>query len=328
MLPHMTRQVTIRCGSRLHWGLLAVAPQAGRRFGGIGLMIERPGLHLRAEALPQGTHDELLASERQVPRLREFLDRYRTVAGSTGPVRLALLEEIPPHAGFGSGTQLGLAVALALSRLDGSDLESEGHLTASQLAIRAGRGARSAIGLHGFLHGGFIVDAGIAPGETHGALAVRTEWPADWRVVLVCPPAHGLSGSAEQQAFAALAPMPTALTDQLCRLIVMELLPAIEQQQVQTAARAIALFGQLVGQYFAPVQGGVFAHALAPRIDRIVQEVLGSGVAQTSWGPTVSALCESDAAAQQVVSAISADPLLATCTTLVTPARNTGASID
>ncbi len=42
-------QLRIRTASRLHFGLLGWGPQAPRQFGGIGLMIEAPGIELLAE---------------------------------------------------------------------------------------------------------------------------------------------------------------------------------------------------------------------------------------------------------------------------------------
>src|SRR6266851_3133678 len=55
-------------------------------------------------------------------------------------VRITIDEASPEHAGFGSGTQLGLAVAAALARLHGA------RVATSDLAKAIGRGARSEIG--------------------------------------------------------------------------------------------------------------------------------------------------------------------------------------
>ena len=42
----------IRTPSRLHFGLLGWGPRRARQFGGVGLMIEAPGLELTAEPAP------------------------------------------------------------------------------------------------------------------------------------------------------------------------------------------------------------------------------------------------------------------------------------
>lgn len=38
-------QVTVRTGARLHFGPLAIHNGPGRSFGGVGLMVDRPGLY-------------------------------------------------------------------------------------------------------------------------------------------------------------------------------------------------------------------------------------------------------------------------------------------
>ncbi len=39
-------RIRIRTASRLHFGLLGWGPEARRQFGGIGLMIDSPGIEL------------------------------------------------------------------------------------------------------------------------------------------------------------------------------------------------------------------------------------------------------------------------------------------
>ena len=71
--------------------------------------------------------------------------------------------------------------------------------------------------------------------------------------------AAGISGTDESSGFARLPPMPLATTDRLCRLALTEIVPATIERNYAAASRAIGEFGRLVGEYFAPVQGGVFA---------------------------------------------------------------------
>ena len=44
--------VVVTTGARLHFGLLAHGQVGCREFGGIGLMIDRPGFIVRAAAAP------------------------------------------------------------------------------------------------------------------------------------------------------------------------------------------------------------------------------------------------------------------------------------
>src|SRR5207237_1744689 len=68
------------------------------------------------------------------------------------PQRLVIHGAAPEHVGVGTGTQLSLAVARALSMAHGLP-----NLDALELPQRAGRGRRSGVGVHGFVQGGFRV---------------------------------------------------------------------------------------------------------------------------------------------------------------------------
>src|SRR5256885_2047192 len=81
---------------------------------------------------------------------------------------------------------------------------------------RVGRGKRSALGVHGFAQGGFLVEAGKRDADGVAPLTARADFPEDWRVVLVLPPwGQGLHGAAEGRALQGLqaGAWPLALTD-------------------------------------------------------------------------------------------------------------------
>src|SRR4051812_33502895 len=104
----------VETGSRLHFGLIRlVADEPGqRRFGGAGLMIDAPGVAVRVE--PAGEWSA------EGPWWEGALGVAHTVAearGREGEARRILVERAAPeHAGLGTGTQLALAVACALTR--------------------------------------------------------------------------------------------------------------------------------------------------------------------------------------------------------------------
>lgn len=319
--PLMT-SVEITTGSRLHFGPLSVAAPAGGRFGGIGVMIESPRIVLSAKT---AVRDSIQGDESSVRRVTEFLHRIRlAMPDATSPaVAMTVSDSIPSHCGFGSGTQLGLAVARIASIMAG-----EPTLPLQTLARRVGRGLRSAVGLHGFEFGGFLVDGGRAQSDQLGTLVSRIDFPEDWRFVLAIPQrAAGLSGEAEQSAFASQPPMPQSLTGDLCRIVLMDWLPSVIEADFTRCAESLYTFGHAVGEFFSQAQGGVFAH---PRMAEWAAELRRRGVqgiAQTSWGPTLAALCNSDAMAQQLKRDYANNSAWSDCSFTVVAPLNRGASV-
>src|SRR5262249_9562925 len=130
------------------------------------------------------------------------------------------------HKGLGTGTQLGLAVARGIALASGVT-----ELPLADLARLVGRGARSALGVHGFAHGCFLVDGGKGRDTALAPLIARLDFPEAWRVVLVVPDdQQGLHGSQENEAFAQLGRgSHLRTTEALCRLVLLGLLPALRE---------------------------------------------------------------------------------------------------
>ncbi|MCA9021748.1 MAG: hypothetical protein KDA74_16475, partial [Planctomycetaceae bacterium] len=243
----MSREVNITTGSRLHWGLLSLAPQVGREFGGIGLMIQEPQLKLSVTESNDGA-DSVKGSPGNIEKISEALAAIRKERPDLYQGRFYELElhsEIPQHCGFGSGTQLSLAVAQALA-----SLSEEPSLTAVELAQRVQRGARSALGIHGFTTGGFLIEGGKQSADEISPLVVRSDFPEDWQILLVTPENRaGISGYIEADAMQQLGPMPTATTEKLCRLALMQLAPAVLTHNFEEFTAALTEFGHVVGEF-------------------------------------------------------------------------------
>lgn len=321
----MLREVTITTGARLHFGLLAHGAAAGsRQFGGAGLMIDAPGVRLTVQ---RDERDGVTGRDEDRRRGEQFVQLYRARCPADRwppPCRIDIHAALPSHAGLGSGTQLGLAMAQGLALLAG-----EGTAGPAELARRVGRGLRSALGIHGFQRGGFLVEGGKLWPETISPLVARADFPAEWRIVLISPPdERGLAGADERRAFAALPPMPAATTDRLCRLVLMDLLPAVLEADFPACGEALYEFGRLVGESFAPVQGGTYA---SPTMAALVTHLRRSGVrgvGQSSWGPTLFALAPDATTARQLTTDLQTDPRWATCHFLTAAPLNTGAALQ
>ena len=277
----------VRTASRLHFGLLGWGPPAARQFGGVGLMVENPGIELIAEPVGAGTVDGPLA-ERARNIIRQVQER--AAAGGEAacrfvPARFQVVSAPPEHVGLGVGTQLSLAVVRLLCELAGKKDPS-----VECLARLSGRGRRSGIGLHGFLHGGLIVDGGRRDEVHPPPLVARMPFPENWSVLTIQPPGlRGRHGADEVRAFGELPPLPDRVTDRLCRLVLLGILPAVAERDFPSFGAALHELQLKVGAAFAPAQGGIFS---SPRSEAIVAEMnrLGlTGAGQTSWGPTLFA---------------------------------------
>jgi beta-RFAP synthase len=321
----MPRQIVISTGARLHCGPFAQGATTGRQFGGVGFMIRPPGFVLRAAV--SDTDVVSSGEEHWRKRLETLVDRCRASCPSERqPPALTweIVESLPPHAGLGSGTQLGIAAAIAMAWFAG-----ETDVPIHVVARRSGRGLRSAVGLHGFLHGGLIVEGGKLTSDEISPLVARAEIPIAWRFLLIRPrDAAGLSGAEESAGFARLSPMTPAVTDRLCRLTLLDLLPAAITGDFPAFAEALHEFGRTVGEFFAPLQGGIFTD---PQM-RAVAERLASqgmrGIGQSSWGPTLFAACPDTAAADSLKFRLAADPTCANCDLTIAEPLNRGARIE
>jgi beta-RFAP synthase len=291
----MTR---VTAPSRLHFGLFHVpatdfthwpGPDGGpglpvRAFGGVGLMIDRPGVVVTVRPADAWQVEGALASRAQAAALR-------FVAGLPEPDRRpfqVLVEQCPPeHVGLGVGTQLALAVSRALAVETGRP-----ELSAADLARRVGRGERSAVGVHGFDRGELIVEAGKLPGEDLSPLLARADLPDHWRVVLLTPDGGDRwHGQQERRAFAAAAREPRpATTEALVRVVLLGILPAALGGDLGAFGEAVYEFNRRAAEPFAAAQGGPYATAEIAEVVGELREFGACGVGQSSWGPTVFAV--------------------------------------
>lgn len=275
----MTR-IRIKTPSRLHFGLLGWGPGTLRQFGSVGLMIDDPGIELTVEASERWGAEGLLAA--RAMRVAEHVAARLASEGTPVPPAQFRISRAPrEHVGLGAGTQLSLAVVRVLCALAG-----RAEPSVAELAALSGRGLRSGIGLHGFVGGGLVVDGGH---RGHGGIAPlisRLHFPPEWSILVVVPElAQGYHGIEEVHAFAQLPPIPEQVSERLCRLVLLGLLPAVVERDLATFGSCLTELQEHVGHGFAPAQGGTFAH---PRIEEIIRFLTGEGLhgaGQSSWGP-------------------------------------------
>ena len=277
--------VFVEAPARLHFGVLDLRGSLGRWFGGIGAAAPAPTLLVSAERA-----DTLEALGEDTDRAVEFASRFLAHHGIRRGARVRVHRALPSHAGLGSGTQLALAVARALAELH--DVSTN----APDLARAVGRGRRSAIGTWIFSAGGLVVEGGRRPDRDEcGPLLARLSFPPTWRCIVAVPHAlPGISGGAEEEAFARLPPPSAREVERISHVVLMALLPALAEADLATFGAALTELQEITGRWFAPVQGGTFAPGPSEDLVRRMAEWGALGVGQSSWGPAVYGVVDGD----------------------------------
>ncbi len=288
----------VEAPTRLHFGLLSL-PVAGietppdqRLYGGVGLMIDSPKVVVKAHPAKAW-----LTSGPDADRALVFAKKFVSTLPSEArqPFAIEVMQCPPAHAGLGSGTALALAVAQALANEVG-----RGDWCAMELAERVDRGLRSAVGVHGFDEGGFIVEAGKLQGEPISPLVGHFEFPTEWRILLITPDyVPQWHGSLERKAFEQIT--RNNPIDMLCRLIVTGLIPALAAWNIDAFGVALHEYNVKAGEAFADQQQGPYVSSAVAEVIATLQRLRVKGVGQSSWGPTVFAVLESQERAEKLV---------------------------
>jgi len=319
----MTR---VDVGSRLHFGFGNLSLSHERLYGALGVALDRPRLSVRAERA-----DWVDAPKRCEPTVEtvcELLD----VPGAS----VTVTESLPQHVGLGSGTQVALAVTVAVAGAYDRSVDIRA------LAPQLGRGGRSGIGVATFEQGGFVLDGGHPTARfttdrpVDGAwsvppVAARHRIPDDWRFLVVLPDAEpGRSGETEDESIRGVVeradPDPA---DRIAGLITRRVLPAIATGNADRFGSAVAEIGRLNGTWYADEQGGVYRPPVGELVDALASEPAVYGAGQSSWGPAVYGVTDAEHAAdarragEAALAAAGLDGKV-----VIASGRNQGASVD
>jgi beta-ribofuranosylaminobenzene 5'-phosphate synthase len=271
-------KIQVKTPSRLHLGLIDMNGDLGRMFGGLGVGIDHPNFIVEAE---NAKDFSVTGKETQLTTIlaKRFLTNYKVEA----KVHLHVAQAIPSHVGLGSGTQFSLAVATALARLFNVEAST------SELAVAMGRARRTAVGTSIFQAGGFVVDGGKnLKTNAFPPLIYRQPFPTEWRFIVAIPKQkEGLSNSEENRAFEKLTIQPAEDVGQICRLIMLKLLPALAEHDIENFGEAVTKVQVLTGKHFAQAQGGTYASRAAAGCVQFMKEAGVYGVGQSSWGPAL-----------------------------------------
>mgnify|MGYP003756601747 CR=1 FL=1 len=309
--------------ARLHLTLIDLNAEIGRVDGGAGITLESPGLEISAV---EADTIEVIGDPLLAGRMRKAA---QALLPAGKGIRIQIDDSFPDHVGLGSGTQAALSAAAAANRIYGLGK------SVRELAVAVGRGGTSGIGVAAFENGGFILDGGhkfkdkcaFSPSAAShvppGPVLFRRNFP-DWPIVLAIPNSKGAHDAEEVDIFKKFCPIPLAEVQEICHVILMLMLPALVEEDLESFGRAVNYF-QTVGFKRREVE-----LQSQPVLDimRYMRDNGASGSGISSFGPVVYGIVGSQGEGkrlQQEVQRMLDESLGGRA--LLTKARNRGADV-
>ncbi len=291
-------KITVKAHSRLHLGFISFTENPnGYNYGGIGLSINNPKYVI--ETTPS---DEQVVHGCQKHRAEAILKELAELEEfPVTPVRISIKECIPAHSGFGSTTQLVLALTYSMllfkaySKNPSSILNpvtrTELKKRAIEIALKLGRGLISGVGLASFEKGGFIIDYGIR-GRRRIYSSVR--FPSKWSIVVVVPytSKERVKDSKEElnlllKLFSQRSSEGKLLECSAMSIVLRQLLPSLLARDFELFSRSIEEIDNLNAMFFKKQQGSDFCCLESERAAYVLRNEGLRGVGQSSWGPAI-----------------------------------------
>ena len=287
--------------SRLHFGLIDLNGSSGRIDGGMGVALEKPGWEIEASESSE-FHVE---GEGQILGRELLTHLCENIQNLQVPVNILIRESLPQHIGLGSKTQLALAIATGVLRINGyqKDLRT--------LANIMGRGGTSGIGVSAFDKGGCILDAGhsfgpngeknsFLPSSASNAkpppVVMQSLVPKDWKFIIGLPSVkQGASGLSEVEIFRENCPISKEDTNEISHTILMKMVPALLESDIHKFGEGLLNLTQLG---FKRLE----IHLQHPIIRELIEISLACGCVganMSSFGPVTFALTDSTEIAKE-----------------------------
>ena len=280
-------QVSVSTTARLHMGFYDLLHE--NRFGSLGVCLDSPVTQISI----QKSEATLITAENDEndEHIVKIVDKFVKALNLKEHFTLNVKKAMPTHVGFGSGTQMALAIGAGLNQLFNL------NLSVPQLAAIANRGKRSGIGMATFIQGGLIVDSGKTNGQLP-EIANRQLVPERWHFLLISDSAHvGVHDAAELHAFKTLKPAPYSVKN----LVLNNMIPAVARDDLLAFGAYMMDLQAYNGEYFAPIQGGHYASQDVSEVLAWLQQHGAPCIGQSSWGPTGFAIVGSAELAESLI---------------------------
>ncbi|NPA23832.1 MAG: GHMP kinase [Crenarchaeota archaeon] len=293
----MKERVAVRAPSHVHLGNFDLNGEYGRLFGTIGFTLEEPHVEIEVE---RGDHDVIEEPHGYRSLIAEVVEKCREKFKITYPLSIKVRKAFRRGVGLGLTTSLTLAIVYAISRVEGKDID------VIEIAPEFGRGTVSALGTYAFKLGGMIVDAGFRIGNIGRVppLIYRGEIPRRWHFIVAVPnrvPEKVVEiKRREHEILNNLPKMSPETSGKLCRIVLTQLIPSVEEEDIETFGKAITEFSRTAGEYWAPFQEGTYCTKEVEKGIKIMLEEGCTGAAQSCWGPTFYGVADSYRACERV----------------------------
>ncbi|OUJ19321.1 putative sugar kinase [Methanonatronarchaeum thermophilum] len=262
--------IQITTPSRLHFGFLNLNKQ--KNLGGIGLTIQKPNNKLTIQKTNKTT---IKNGNTQIKNKTQQIVHHLDLPG----LEVEVESYIPPHKGFGSGTQTTLALLTATKKLYKPKLDIE------KVAKELGRLKYSRVGLNAYLHGGFILEMG-QKNKTY-----IEKFPENWQILIAVPKGKGEHGNKETKSIQETLPIK-GYSERVSSEIITRMIPAIGKD-LHTFGKSLNKVQREMGKAFKEIQGDTYS---TPEGQKLVQQLkkYTPAVGQSSWGPAIYAILEND----------------------------------
>ena len=290
-----SQEVTVTTTGRLHMGFVDLNGSKGRLFGSLGLSLSAPITKLVIRK-----SEKTLIVGKSCDYVTKITENIKYQLNINTHFLVEIQQNIPEHAGLGSGTQMALALGAGVNAL------CDFKLSVSKLASLTSRGNRSGVGIGTFEHGGLVLDGGRKKVQPDGdensrlppmqlpPIIARHDFPEEWPILLIIDNNdQGIFGHQELQAFESLKPVDLATAEALSHRVLMQALPAIAEHDYAQFSQAIQALQLATGNYFSAAQGG---HYKSFKVAEVLTYINTLGIicaGQSSWGPTGFAIFES-----------------------------------
>jgi len=282
----------------------------GRVDGGIGIGLEEPCFEMGFEK-----SDIVKGVEGDAKKLAEKVCRELDFPG----IEIKIRRAIPDHIGFGSKTQLYLAIASGVCRAYNVKKQSD------SIARMVGRGGTSGIGVAVFDRGGFVLDGGhpakkgFVPSRGSNSppapILMRYDFP--WWFVCAWPDKKGAHGEAELKIFERNCPIPSAEAAKTARIVLMKILPAMAESDIKAFGEGVNMLQE---SGFKRIEVDLQRKEIGGLLAFLQKESAGGGM--SSFGPVCFGICETEAEAKSLEKKVKSG---FNVNTIVTKANNRGA---